>query len=306
MRTRSAEGHVTESFALQDWGLLSSIALMWGSSFIFIDEAVESFEPWLIAVLCLSFGAATLAWFGRARVFIERWDWRAIVLLAFLWMAAPFVLFPTAQQWIDSSLAGMINGSSPIFAAVTAALIARSVPMPRQVMGILLGFAGVVALTSPAVQGARSTALGVLLVLIASVFYGVALNIAEPLQRRYGSLPVLLRAQMVALAMLAVPGLVSVSNSSFSWSSLLAMLPLGCLSTGVAFVAMGTLVGRVGATRGSLAIYFIPIVAIVMGWLLRDENIEFISIVGTGMVIAGAALASRNTVRAQTVSGPRT
>lgn len=297
MRTRPEEAPHADSFALHDWGLLVGIALMWGSSYVFIDEALEAFAPPLIALLRLVLGAGTLVWFERARAPIELRDWRGVTLLAFFWMAAPFLLFPVAQQWIDSSLAGMINGSSPIFAAFTAAVLARSMPASRQIVGILMGFVGVLVLSSPAVQGARSSVLGVILVLLASMFYGIALNIAVPLQRRYGSLAVLLRAQVAALAMLAIPGIVSVPQSSFSWTSAAAMLPLGCLGTAVAFLSMTTLAGRVGAARASLALYFIPVVAIVLGWLLRDESIAFISIVGTGMVIAGAALASRNAVR---------
>jgi drug/metabolite transporter (DMT)-like permease len=291
-----------DSFSLQDWGLLAAIALMWGSSFIFIDEALEAFAPPLIAMLRLMLGAGTLVCFSQAWAPIESRDWRAITVLAFFWMAAPFILFPVAQQWIDSSLAGMINGSVPIFAAFVAAVVSRTLPAGRQVLGILMGFAGVLVLSSPTAQGARSTALGVLLVLVASIFYGVALNIAVPLQRRYGSLAVLFRAQVVALAMVAIPGSISVAESSFSWTSLAAVVPLGCLGTALAFVAMGTLAGRVGAARASLAIYFIPIVAIVLGWLLRDERIAFISIVGTGMVIAGAALASRRRISQGSIS----
>lgn len=297
MKTRSDDAAGLEVFALKDWGLLAGIALMWGSSFVFIDEALETFAPALIAMLRLVLGAGTIVWFAAARTPIERRDWRNISLLAFFWMAAPFLLFPIAQQWIDSSLAGMINGSVPIFAAFIAAVLVRAVPRARQVFGILLGFAGVLVLTSPAVQGARATAFGVLLVLIASLFYGIALNIAVPLQRRYGSLTVLLRVQVVALAMLLIPGIASLPHSSFSWAALGAMIPLGCLGTGGAFVAMGTFAGRVGAARASLAIYFIPVVAIVLGWLFRSESIALISILGTGMVVAGAALASRNGAR---------
>ena len=291
--TVKTEPSSIESFDVADWGYLAGIALMWGSSFVFIDEALETFEPALIAMLRLVFGAATLVWFSKARSPIERSDWGRIALLGFFWMAAPFLLFPIAQQWIDSSLAGMINGTVPIFAAFIAAVIVRTVPAGRQIFGILLGFAGVLALTSPAVRGSEATALGVLLVLLASLCYGIALNIAVPLQRRYGSLPVLLRTQVVALAFLLVPGLVSVPGSTFSWTSLVALVPLGCFGTGLAFVWMGSFAGRVGAARASLTIYFVPVVAIVLGWLLRDESIAVISIVGTAMVIAGAALASR-------------
>jgi drug/metabolite transporter (DMT)-like permease len=293
---------LVESFSPGDWGLLAATALMWGSSFVFIDEALEAFAPPLIATLRLLLGAGTLVWFRAAREPVERRDRRAVAMLAFFWMAAPFLLFPISQQWIDSSLAGMINGSVPIFAAFLAAVLARTWPGGRQVLGILVGFTGVLLLTSPAVQGARSTALGVLLVLLASIFYGIALNIAVPLQRRYGSLAILLRVQVVALMIVVIPGVASVPSSSFSWTSFAAMLPLGCLGTALAFVSMGTLAGRVGAARASLAIYFIPVVAIVLGWLLRGESIAFISILGTAMVIAGAALASRHAARRERLS----
>jgi drug/metabolite transporter (DMT)-like permease len=145
----------------------------------------------------------------------------------------------------------------------------------------------------PAVRNARSTALGVILVLLATASYGVAVNIAEPLQRKYGSLPVLLRAQLIALIMTALPGSFAIPGSSFDWVSLGAMVPLGCLGTGLAFVAMTNLVGRVGAARASIAVYFIPIVAVVLGVLLRDESVHPVSLFGTALVIVGAVLVSR-------------
>jgi drug/metabolite transporter (DMT)-like permease len=74
------------------------------------------------------------------------------------------------------------------------------------------------------------------------------------------------------------------------------MVPLGVLGTGLAFVLMTTLVGRVGASRGSIAIYFIPIVAMVLGVLVRSETIEPIAIAGTGLVLIGAWIASRREI----------
>jgi drug/metabolite transporter (DMT)-like permease len=284
-----------ETFGAADWMLLGATALMWGSSFLFIEVALESFAPAVITLLRLVFGAATLVWFRRARTPIDRHDWVTVTLLAVFWMAGPFLLFPFAQQWIASSLAGMINGAVPVFATLVAAIVARTRPSIRQTAGVIVGFAGVVTVSWPAVQGARSTVLGVILVLIATMSYGVAINIAAPLQHRYGTLPVLLRTQLVAVILTTIPGLASVADSSFSWTSLGAILPLGCLGTGVAFVTMWTLVGRVGAARASLAVYFVPVVAIALGAIVRDERIALISLVGTAMVILGAIFASRRT-----------
>lgn len=273
---------------------------MWGSSFVWIEIALEAFTPSLIAFLRIALGAATLSFFSKARAKVERSDMPAIALLGLLWMAAPLLLFPIAQQWIDSSLAGMINGAVPIFAGIVAAIILRRWPPSKTLAGIAIGFIGVLALTSPAVQSSNATALGAGLVLLATAFYGISINLAVPLQKKYGSLPLLLRAQLVALALTAVPGLIGASQSEFAMNSLLAMIPLGCLGTALAFVGMTTLVGRVGAARGSVTIYFLPIIAIVLGALFQNENIEAISLVGTVLVIIGAYLASRTQTTAAT------
>jgi drug/metabolite transporter (DMT)-like permease len=187
----------------------------------------------------------------------------------------------------------MLNGSMPIFAGLVAAMIMRRWPPAKTLAGIGVGFLGVVAVSWPAVESSSATLLGAALVLLATVFYGIAVNIAVPLQHRNGSLPVLLRAQAVALALTFVPGTFGALDSSFSWTSLGAMIPLGCLGTGLAFVWMSRLVGRVGAARGSVTIYFIPVVAIVLGAVFRNESIAAISLVGTALVLAGAFLASR-------------
>ena len=285
-----------EAFSARDWLLLTGTALTWGSSFVWIEVALDSFDPPLIALLRLVFGAGTLALFKAARSKVERRDLRAIVALGILWMAVPFLLFPIAQQWIDSSLAGMINGGVPIVAGLVAALVVRVKPPPKTVIGIAIGFMGVLIVGWPAAQGSSATALGVVLVIIATTCYGIAINIAVPLQQKYGSLPVLLRAQLVALSVTLIPGLVGATNSELSWAALGALIPLGCLGTGLAFVWLANLIGRVGAARGSVTVYFVPVIAIVLGAIFLSEDISPVSLLGTCLVIAGAILTSRNQV----------
>jgi drug/metabolite transporter (DMT)-like permease len=289
----TAQGTKREAFGPREWGLLAAIAAMWGSSFLFIEIGLEHFGPGVVAFGRVAVGALTLSLLRGSHRSVERDDLPRVALLGAVWMAAPLLLFPIGQQWIDSSLAGMLNGAVPIFAAVTAAILLRRLPASRQLIGIAVGFLGVVGVLWPATRDADATALGASLVLLAVLCYGVAVNIAVPLQQRYGALPVLLRAQLVALVLLAPAALVSLPNSEFAWSSALAVVALGFFGTGWAFVAMTTLVGRVGATRGSVAIYFLPVVAIALGVILRDETIAAISLVGTGLVLAGAYLTSR-------------
>jgi drug/metabolite transporter (DMT)-like permease len=285
-------GSRPQAFGPVEWGLLAAISLMWGSSFLFIAIGVDSFAPGVVAFARLLLGAGTLALFPRARSKIEAEDRGRVAALGILWMAIPFVLFPMAEERISSALAGMLNGAVPLFSALFAAALLKKVPGRGQVAGLLLGFVGVVAIASPAAESSFSV-LGVLLILVSVVLYGISFNLAVPLQQRYGALPVLLRAQMVALAAVTPVAVVQLPQSEWSWPSALAMVPLGILSTGVALVAMTNLAGRAGAARGSIAIYFLPIVAVVLGLVFRDEAIAVLSLVGTALVIGGAWLTSR-------------
>jgi drug/metabolite transporter (DMT)-like permease len=223
---------------------------------------------------------------------VPRSEWPLIAAMGVTWMAIPFVCFAVAQQWIDSSLAAMINAATPLFVAVVAAGAVRQLPSRYQAAGLVVGFAGVVAISLPSI-GSGSNALGVGLVLLAAILYGFAFNIAAPLQRRHGALPVIWRAQLVAVVLVLPAAVVGATESTFGWGSLLAVVALGALGTGLAFYWFTTLIGRVGSTRGSVAIYLVPVVAIVLGATLNDESIHVAAILGTVLVIAGAYITSR-------------
>ena len=289
----TSHGTRLDAFGPAEWGLLAGVSLMWGSSFLFIAIGVESFAPGVLAFGRLALGAATLALVPKARRGVERADLKRIAVLSLMWMAIPFFLFPLAEQRISSALAGMMNGAVPLFAALFASMLLKKIPGRFQAAGLVVGFGGVLAIAWPALGGARVTTVGVLLVLLAVILYGLSINLAVPLQQRYGSLPVVLRAQLFALAAMAPVAAVQLPASEWSWSSAIATVPLGVFGSGLAFVAMATLAGRVGAMRGSVAIYFLPVVAIALGVVFRDETVATVSLIGTALVIAGAWLTSR-------------
>lgn len=290
---QTAHGSRSEAFGPIEWGLLVSIALMWGSSFLWIAIALEAFEPGLIAFLRVALGASFLGLLPRARRSIEREDWPRVALLGLVWVAIPYTLFPVAQQWINSSTAGMINGAMPLFTAVFAAALLRTTPGARQVVGLAVGFAGVVLVSLPAAGEGGSRLLGIGLALLATVQYGLAVNLTVPLQQKYGALPVVWRAQLASVAAMLPYGLISLPGSSLRLSALGAVAVLGFLSTGVALIAMAVLVGRAGATRGALAIYFIPVVATILGVAFLDESVEPVVFAGIALTITGAWLTSR-------------
>jgi drug/metabolite transporter (DMT)-like permease len=276
-----------------EWGLLAAVALIWGSSFVFMAIGLDAFRPGVVTLARVLLGALTLALVPQARVGIDKGDRGRVLGLGIIWIGIPLTIFPIAQQWIDSSVAGMLNGAVPIAAAAWATLLLRQIPGWRQLLGIAVGFLGVVAISAPELADSSATTLGAMLVIGAVVLYGLSANLVVPLQQKYGSLPVLFNAQLAALVIVVPFGLMQIPGSTWAWPSALAMIPLGALGTGLAFVLMATLVGRVGGTRGSIAIYFVPVVAIILGVVARGDTIEPAAVVGTALVLIGAWIASR-------------
>jgi drug/metabolite transporter (DMT)-like permease len=294
----TAQGTRPEAFGPAEWGLLSAVALMWGSSFLWIDIGLEAFRPPVIAVARIVMGALALGFIARSRRPVAREDWPRVILLALVWTAIPLLLFPIAQDLgVSSSSAGMINGAMPLFAALVAAILLRRMPGPAQLGGLAIGFTGIVLIAVPSAGEAAGTAAGIGMALFATILYGVAANVAVPLQQKYGALPVVFRAQLVAIVVVAPFGLAQLPSATFSWPGLLAMLALGIFGSGLAFIAMAVLVGRAGATRGAVAIYFIPVVALLLGVTFRDETVPLISVLGVALVLAGAWLTSRRETR---------
>jgi drug/metabolite transporter (DMT)-like permease len=159
---------------------------------------------------------------------------------------------------------------------------------------LVIGFCGIIAIASPSLGEGSSEALGVILVLIATVCYGVAVTIATPIQQRYGSLPVMGRMLALATVWTTPFGLWEAVDSQWQWDSFAAVAIAGVIGTGLAFVIMGSLVGRVGSTRASFITYLLPVIALGLGVAFRDDVVTVVSIVGIALVIVGALLASRS------------
>jgi drug/metabolite transporter (DMT)-like permease len=281
------------AFTGLDWVIFCSIGGIWGSSFLLIAIGLDAFEPGLVTWMRILFGAAVLWLVPSVRRPVHREDRLRIVALSVLWVAVPFALFPLAEQHISSGLTGLLNGALPIFAVTIGSLMLRRPPGRTQTVGLVVGFAGVAAIALPSVGAGWSQATGVGMALLATVCYGLAINIAAPLTQQYGSLRVMARMLALAAVWTAPLGVTGTAGSGFAWSALLAVTALGVVGTGIAFVLMGRLVARVGSQRASFATYLIPVVALILGVLFRDETVHLASVVGVALVIAGAMLASR-------------
>jgi drug/metabolite transporter (DMT)-like permease len=295
----TSHGTNREAFSGRDWARFVSIGLIWGASFLFIEVGLEAFHPGLVTWLRVAFGALFMAALPRARsATIERADRPRIALLSVVWVAIPLTLFPIAQQWIDSAVAGMLNGAVPIFTAIIASILLQQLPGRLQMVGLIVGFAGIIAIALPSAESGQTAALGVALVLVACICYGFATNIVTPLQQRYGSIPVMARMLWLGVVLVAPYGIYGLLRSGFAWPSIIALMALGFLGTGLAYILMGGLAGSVGPTRASFITYLVPVVALVLGVVFRDEIVAPVAIVGSLLVIVGAILASRRENRA--------
>jgi len=278
-----------------DWLLLVGAAGIWGASFLFMDVALDHEHPGLVTFLRPALGLLALLAFPASRRPVDRADRGRLLVLGITWMAFPLTMFPLAQQWIDSSVAGMLNSGMPV-ATVLVAAIAFGVHSSRmQVAGIVVGIVGILLIGLPTATTGDTSALGVFLVLLAVTSYGIAANLAGPLQRRYGSAAVLVRALAVATVATLPFGLYGLSDSSWSAQAFAANLGVGLGGTGLAYLAAATLIGRVGPVRMSVVTYLVPVVAAVLGVVVLGEVLVAWQVTGAAVLIAGAWLTTRST-----------
>ena len=276
------------------WARWALPGVVWGTSFFFIAEALEAFPAATITPLRVLFGFLTLSCVPAARrTRIEPADRWRIALLGTIWMAIPLSLFPFAEQHVSSSVTGMLNGATPIFVTAVAASMARTLPHVRQIIGLLVGLGGVVLIALPSSGEGSNSWTGIALIFIALVFYGFALNVAVPLQQRYGGLPVLWRSQGVALILTLPLGLTRAGDMHVTWRAMASVVALGVLGTALAYVLMVDNAGRLGSSRASASVYLIPVVSLLLGALVRNEDVAVLSVAGCAVALVGAWLASR-------------
>jgi drug/metabolite transporter (DMT)-like permease len=271
-----------------DWLLLAILGVIWGTSFLFIAEGLRAIGPNGVTFVRILIGFATLALFPSTWRRIERRDWAAVALLGVVWFAFPMSMFPHAEERVSSALTGMLNGAAPLFTALVTYTLSRTLPSRGITVGLTVGVIGAVLVALPGIHEGRSSAVGVLLILAALISYGFALSIALPLQQRYGTLPVIWRAQAMALLLTAPLGLPDVFSARWTPVPILSLVALGAFGTGIAFVMMTTAASRLGPTRASATAFLIPGVALLLGVAVRGEHVALLSVVGCAVCVAGA------------------
>lgn len=275
------------------------LALMWGSSFLWIKIALRGLGPVQLTQGRLVLGAAFLLLLcavSRLRLPSGRATWGHLLVLSLVANAVPFALFSYGVQTVDSGLAGVLNATTPLWTAMVA-LLARQErrPGPVRIAGLALGFAGTLLILAPW-HGSGGSLGGASLCLLAAVCYGIAFVYNSRFLVNRGFNPITLAAAQIGAAagwsLLATP-LTGVAPMHLDATVTVAIVVLGLLGTGYAFVLVNRLLMDEGPTSTSTVTYLLPIIAVLLGAMVLGESLSPRVLVGMVIVLAGVMLAQR-------------
>ncbi len=291
-----------------------ALAAVWGSSFLCMKVGLEGLAPAQVVLARVVLGATALvvvalatraAWPRGVR------QWGHLAVLGVLLCVVPFLLFAWAGERVPSSLSSILNATTPLMTALaSAALLPTERLTRRQRYGLALGAVGVVVVVGPwdAVRSLATAAplTAVLACLGATACYGIGMTYLRRFVTPLGLPPVTVAVGQVGVAavlMLLAAPVVATAPVHLTTSAVLAMVALGALGTGLAYMWNTTVVGAWGAQRASTVTYLTPLVGVVLGVLVLGERLHWYEPVGGLLVVAGVVVAQR--ARARTVAPPR-
>ena len=305
-----ARKHITPAEAtLFDWLLLALIVAFGGSSFVMIRAAVETVPPAAVAAGRLWVAAILMYVLMRAAgrrlpPFFIRSGTKWRIRRSWIWMIAvgasgyllPFYLFPWAQQYVESGLAGVYMAFMPIWTVALAYFFAGEQLSGRKIAGIALGFAGVLVLMGPDVlKGAMTSSFfaqaGLLLATLLYAISAVLSRRAPPVRPR-----IFASGMLIVAALMAIPPLFFTELHREQWtaSSLISVIFLGVFPTGLNGVLIIMLIRRTGAGFMAFSNYIIPLWAVGLGALVFHERVGWPAIVALIIILAGVAVSQRS------------
>jgi drug/metabolite transporter (DMT)-like permease len=279
-----------------DWLIFFALGFMWGSSYLFIKIGVETLEPFTLIALRLGIGLAllsTVVFLARETLPREPRIYGHLLVMAVINIALPFFLITTAEQSTDSALAAIINGSVPLFTIVIAALVLDDEPITvNRLIGLVVGFIGVVVIVSRGLGTGESSVTGELALIGSSISYAAGAVYARRNVR--GLRPMIPALFQVGFAFVITAVLALILERPFATNvrpdTVFAVVWLGILGSGFAYLAVFRLFSHWGATRTSLVAYLLPVVGIALGFIVLHEEIDARIVLGTALVIGGVAL----------------
>lgn len=283
---------------------LALLALVWGSSFLWIKLAIRGLSPVEVTLARLVLGSLVLfAVLAIQRGSLPRSPviWAHIMVAAVFGNAAPYLLFAVGEQHVASSTAGMLNSTTPLWTVVVAlATRHQRAVTARQMAGLVVGFGGAVLIFSPWQAAGGLASAGAIESLAAGASYGISYVYMDRFLARRGISPVTLSAcqLLAASALLGVAlGVTGAPSPRLDATVVVSIVILGLACTGFAYVLNYQIITSEGATVASTVTYLLPVVAIILGVLALGEHITLLVLAGIALILAGVTLTRNRTQR---------
>ncbi|MBL9075345.1 DMT family transporter [Tabrizicola sp.] len=278
-----------------DWLLLWTLSLLWGGSFLFNELALAGLPA--LTVVWGRVGLAALILWGVVRAtgaaLPPREMWPALLVMGLLNNAVPFTLFVLAQGQITGALASVLNAMTPVFTVLVAHWATADEKLaPARGLGVVLGFAGVLAMLADG--GMAGTRWALVACLGAAFSYAVA-SVWGRRFRAAGLSPLATAfGQVTASSALMLPVWLLADRPWAlgwpGWEPVMAVVGLASLSSALAYLIFFRILAEAGATAVSLVTFLIPISAAGLGWLVLGERLEARQLAGLGLILAGLAV----------------
>ena len=283
---------------------MAILAATWGASYLFIKVGLRDFSAPFLVFARTALAALVLLPVARRRGTLGDLRGRAasVVLLAAFQVLVPFLLITVGERWVGSGLTGILVASAPIWAALLAftPYAPAQRPGPVALAGLAVGMVGVGLLFGVDLGGDRLAAIGGAMVLVAGFFY--AAGAIELKRRMEGVDPAaIVAATMGTSALLMLPAALLSLPDSAGADSLSAVLALGIVGTGLAFLIFYTLISDLGAQKASLVAYLSPGFAVGYGMAVLGEAVTAGTFAGLLLILSGSYLAAGGRL---TRSGP--
>jgi len=274
-----------------------ALGLVWGCSFIFIKLGLEFLTPFGVAFVRCALGAITLlivVKLMRINLPKEKSTWYKLWVVAMLLNVAPGILFAYAQLHVTSVLAGIINATTPLATLIVMLIAFREEKLKaEQIYGLLLGGLGVMVVLGIWEGIGDNQLTGVIALLIAVTCYGISF----PYSKR-NIIPLGLKPEAAATTQLIMAAITllpfylydGISQDNYRPVNIFAMLALGILGSGFAYIWNFSIIAAAGSSIASSVTYLTPVVAVFVGWLFLGEVIVWHEPVGALLVILGAAV----------------
>ncbi|MFC4766828.1 DMT family transporter [Effusibacillus consociatus] len=279
---------------------LALLSLIWGGSFFFIKILLQDFNPWSIAFLRIFFGLLAILILlvpGSQKIRFKELPWLPLIVVGLFNTVVPWGLIALSETRITSSMASILNATTPLWATVIGMLLFQGKPTRNHWIGLGIGFLGLIVLLdiNPATIVSVDL-LGLFFMLTASLSYGFSSHYSK---RHFSGLSVYEISFGTLLVGAVAGGMLTLlfggfsAEALFSWSNLLALIGLGAFGSGIAFILFFHLLQKGSPELATMVTYLVPATAILWGYVLLNESVTWNLLIGLVLILFGVYVSNQ-------------